>query len=615
MSENRRIVRAAGLVGALTLVSRITGLLRDAVTGYYFGAGPAADAFFVAFRLPNLLRRLVGEGATTAAFVPVFGAYLGEGRTREAERALRATAAVFGLALIGLTVLGVLLTPAWLVLLAPGFAAEPATRRLAERLARWMFPYALLISLVALYGGYLNAKRHFLAPALSPVLLNLAIIAAAFALTPSLGIASLVAGVLLGGTVQLGLQLLALRREGTAVTPIWEPSHPALGEIWRLLAPATLGTAMYQVNVLLSTSIATLLVPGSVSALWYAGRLLEFPIGLVAVALGTAALPSFADQAARQAQGEMRHSLSFAIALTNYVAIPASVALVILARPITAVLFQRGAFTAADVDLTALRSQAYAVGAVGAGAGARHRAGVLRAARSADADVGRRDCLRRQRGRQSRPGRHAAVRGRLDLRHGDRARRRCAPHCRPRPRRFGDGRVVLGDRERHAPRGADHAPPGRAGAGDDRGFARSCGDGGRGDGGAVGMERAARRLDITRGSGGRSGWRRSSRPAGGPSARWRCCWVDARSPRCVARLASVCGAGPSSRRVARQLVLGASRHGGRALSVRRPRRARAWRPATVLRARLETRRGHRAARWPAPTPCGGSAARSGRRRR
>ena len=362
MSENRRIARAAGQVGALTLASRVTGLLRDAVTGYYFGAGPAADAFFVAFRLPNLLRRLVGEGAMTAAFVPVFGGYLAEGRAREAERALRATVAVFGLALIGLTAVGVALAPAWMALLAPGFAAEPATRALADRLARWLFPYLLLIALVAVYGGYLNARRHFLAPAMSPVLLNLGIIVAAVALTPTLGIASLVVGVLLGGALQLALQIVALRHTGTAVTPVWEPTHPALGTIWRLLAPATLGTAMYQINILLSTSVASLLPAGCVSALWYAGRLLEFPIGLVAVALGTAALPSFAEQAARQAHAEMRRSLSFAIALTNYVAVPASVALAMLARPITAVLFQRGAFTAADVDLTAAALQAYAAG-------------------------------------------------------------------------------------------------------------------------------------------------------------------------------------------------------------------------------------------------------------
>ena len=362
MSENRRIAQAAGQVGLLTLASRVTGLLRDAVIGYYFGAGPAADAFFVAFRVPNLLRRLVGEGAMSAAFVPVFSAYLAQNRTAEAERALRATVAVFGLALVVVTVLGVALVPAWLAVLAPGFAAEPATWALTERLASWLFPYLLCISLVALYGGYLNARRHFLAPALSPVLLNLAIIAAALALTPRLGVGSLVVGVLIGGLLQLGLQLAALRREGVAVAPVWQPSHPALGAIWRLLAPATLGTAMYQINVLISTSVASLLAPGCVSALWYAGRLLEFPIGLVAVALGTAALPSFAEQAARQAHGEMRRSLSVAIALTNYVAIPSAVALTVLARPITAVLFQRGAFGAGDVALTASALQAYAAG-------------------------------------------------------------------------------------------------------------------------------------------------------------------------------------------------------------------------------------------------------------
>jgi putative peptidoglycan lipid II flippase len=362
MSENRRIARAAGQVGVLTLASRVSGLLRDAVTGYYFGAGPVADAFFVAFRLPNLMRRLVGEGAMSAAFVPVFSAYLAQGPPAAAERALRATVAVFGLALVGVTALGVALAPAWMELLAPGFSAEPATAALADQLARWLFLYLLLISLVAVYGGYLNARRHFLAPALSPVLLNLGIIAGAVALTARLGVASLVVGVLAGGVLQLSLQIAVLRRAGVAVRPVWEPAHPALGAIRRLLGPATLGTAMYQINVLLSTSIASLLPAGGVSALWYAGRVLEFPIGLVAVALGTAALPSFAEQAARRAHAEMRHSLGFAIALTNYVAVPSSVALVLLARPITAVLFGRGAFSDGAVVLTAGALRAYAVG-------------------------------------------------------------------------------------------------------------------------------------------------------------------------------------------------------------------------------------------------------------
>jgi putative peptidoglycan lipid II flippase len=362
MSENRRIVRAAGVVGGLTLASRISGLLRDAITAHYFGAGPAADAFFVAFRLPNLLRRLVGEGAMSVAFVPVFGRILARGIPAAADAALGAAAGGFGAVLLGLTLLGVAGAPAWLALLAPGFAADPATEALAISLTRWLFPYLLLICLAALYGAYLNARRHFLAPALSPVLLNLAMIAAAVLLAPRFGIASLVVGVLLGGALQLGLQLVVLRADGVPIRPRWRPRHRALGRMLRLLAPTTVGAAMYQINVMLSTSLASLLPTGSVSALWYAGRLFEFPIGLVAVAIGTAALPSFAAQAARDARDEMRDSLGVALSLINYLAVPASIALWLLAEPITAVLFQRGAFDAADVLRSAGALQAYAVG-------------------------------------------------------------------------------------------------------------------------------------------------------------------------------------------------------------------------------------------------------------
>lgn len=359
--ENRRIARAAGLISGLTLASRVTGLLRDVATGYFFGAGPLADAFFVAFRLPNLLRRFVGEGAMSVAFVPVFTEYAARGRD-EAQRALRAVATGFGLLLLALTLLGVLFAPGWLALLAPGFAAEPETAALTVTLTRWLFLYLPLICLVAVYGAWLNVRRHFLVPALSPVLLNLAIIAAAALLSARFGIRALVFGVLAGGLLQVGAHLVVLRAGGIAATPLWAPAHPALRRALRLLAPAALGAAMYQINVLLSTSLATLLPTGSVSALWYAGRLLEFPIGLVAVALGTAALPSFADQAARGAHEALRRSLAFALALTNYVALPAALGLLVLAEPITAVLFQRGAFTTADVGRTAAALQAYAVG-------------------------------------------------------------------------------------------------------------------------------------------------------------------------------------------------------------------------------------------------------------
>ncbi len=364
MSENRRIALAAGLVATLTLASRVTGLLRDVVTGYYFGAGIAADAFFVAFRLPNLLRRFVGEGATSVAFIPVFTEYLTQRSAAESHRALRAVATGFTVILVASTLLGVALAPYWLELLAPGFTAHPDSMGLTVQLTRWLFPYLVLIGLVALLGGFLNALRHFLAPALSPLLLNGAMIGSAVVLVPLLPtpVFALVWGVLLGGALQLAMQLAALARRGISLAPLWEPRHPAIARVLRLLAPSTLGASVYQINVTLSTSLASVLRAGSVSALWYAGRIFEFPIGLVAVAIGTAALPSFADQAVRGARSELRRSLTFALGLTTVLAVPASLALVVLARPIIAVLFQHGAFGRDEVERTALALQAYAVG-------------------------------------------------------------------------------------------------------------------------------------------------------------------------------------------------------------------------------------------------------------
>jgi putative peptidoglycan lipid II flippase len=334
------------------------------MTSYFFGAGVAADAFFVAFRLPNLLRRFVGEGAMSAAFIPVFAESLTTGGPAVAERALRAVATVFTLLLLALTATGIALAPYWLEILAPGFGAEPALMALTLEMTRWLCPYLLLIGLVALLGGFLNARRHFIGPALAGVALNLGMIAGVIGLVTVVDppVFALVCGVLLGGALQLVIQAVPLARGGVSLAPLWAPRHPALVRVLRALVPSTFGAAVYQINVTLSTSMASLLAAGSVSALWYAGRLFEFPIGLVAVAIGTAALPSFAEQAVRGAHGEMRRSLTFAVSLTTLVAVPAATALVVLARPIIAVLLQHGAFGPEDVARTASALQAYAVG-------------------------------------------------------------------------------------------------------------------------------------------------------------------------------------------------------------------------------------------------------------
>ena len=242
--------------------------------------------------------------------------------------------------------LGVLLAPYWLALLAPGFGAGP--RRCADGAADALaVSVSVLVSLVALLGGFLNALRHFLAPALAPVLLNLAMIGCAVALVPLLAapVYALVwPACCSAACCSSPCKSVPLARRGISLAPLWEPRHPAVRRVLRLLAPSAVGAAVYQINVMLSTSLASVLPAGSVSALWYAGRVFEFPIGLVAVAIGTAALPSFAEQAARGAMPSCGAASASRWRSTNVLAVPASLALLVLARPITAVLFQRGAF-------------------------------------------------------------------------------------------------------------------------------------------------------------------------------------------------------------------------------------------------------------------------------
>lgn len=363
-SENRSIARAAGVVGVLTLGSRVTGLARDIVIGYLFGTGLAADAFFVAFRVPNLLRRLVAEGAMSAAFVPLFTELLGERGRPEAFRVARTLATIL-FAVLGLGVLvGVILTPLWIPLFAPGFAAEPGKLGLTIRLAQLLFPYVLLVSLTALLASLLNALRRFAIPALSPVVLNLSIIVSAILFSPWLAtpIYALAWGVLLGGLVQLCMQALALCPHGLLLSAEWKPRHPAVRKVlWRML-PVVFGSAVYQINLLVSTVLASTLPEGSVSYLWYADRMFEFPLGIFSVALGTAALPSLSAQASRRAYDEMRHSLDFAMRVSTFFAVPAAVGLFVLSVPITTVLFRRGAFGAHEVEMTAFALRALSVG-------------------------------------------------------------------------------------------------------------------------------------------------------------------------------------------------------------------------------------------------------------
>ena len=359
--ENTRVVRAVGQIGGLTLLSRISGLGRDMVIGSVFGAGLAADAFFVAFRIPNLLRRLVGEGATDAAFVPVLTRYLPR-RSRAASRTLRAFFGTgLGLLLV-LTGLGIGFADPITRLFAPGFMSDKLL--LTIDLTRIMFVYLFWVGAAALVMGVLHALRHFTAPAFAPVLFNAAVIVSVFGLSAHTAepVLSLAYGVVLGGVCQLLWQLPALVRHGVSLRLSWQPRHPALRRMGRLLLPLVFGTGIFQLNQIISTLLASLLADGSVARLWYASRLFEFPVGIFVVALSTAVLPSLATQAQQKDWASMQDSLGFALRLVNVVTLPAAVGLAVLATPITTVLFFRGAFSAQDVAVTAAVLQALALG-------------------------------------------------------------------------------------------------------------------------------------------------------------------------------------------------------------------------------------------------------------
>jgi putative peptidoglycan lipid II flippase len=276
MSEKHKIARAAGIVSGATLLSRILGFVRDMIVAQYFGAGMSTDAFFVAFRIPNLLRRLVGEGSLTVSFIPVYSEYLHQRSQKESEELVHVSFSVLTVVLAGITVLGIAASP-WIVkIIAHGFAQEPEKFQLTVLLNRLMFPYIFFIGLVALAMGVLNTRRHFAAPALAPVFLNLSIILCALWLSHklSLPILSLAYGVLLGGILQLLFQIPFLRQKKISVRFLFNPSHPGLRRIATLMGPSVLGLAVTQLNVIVSTLLASYLPEGSISYLYYADRLL-----------------------------------------------------------------------------------------------------------------------------------------------------------------------------------------------------------------------------------------------------------------------------------------------------------------------------------------------------
>jgi putative peptidoglycan lipid II flippase len=364
MSETARMTKAAGIVGAATLLSRILGFVRDVIVAWFFGAGLAADAFFVAFRIPNLLRRLLAEGSLTISFIPVFTEYLSRNGREEAFRLARSAFWLLSFVLAAVAVGGILLSPLIVKVIAPGFLSSPEKFDLTVLLTRIMFPYIFFIGLVALCMGILNALGHFAAPALAPVLLNLAMISAVLVVSPRLEIPAvgLAIGVLMGGGLQLGLQIPFVIRRGFRLSIRGPLGHPAIKRIAVLMTPAVFGAAVYQINIFVGTLLASLLPEGSVSYLYYADRLVQFPLGVFGIALATAVLPSLSRQAALRDMEGLRTSFAYALRLVFFITIPAMTGLIVLKEPIVRLLFQRGAFDVATTDFTAEALFYYSIG-------------------------------------------------------------------------------------------------------------------------------------------------------------------------------------------------------------------------------------------------------------
>ena len=347
-SEGEKVSRAAGVVSLFTLLSRVLGLIRDMVIAALFGSALTADAFFVAFRIPNLLRRLFAEGSLTIAFIPVFTEYLTRKGKDDAFEMARVILTLLSLALALITVLGMLFSP-WIVRIqAFGFGGSGMRYDLTVLLTRITFPYIFFIGLVAFFMGILNSVRHFAAPAAAPIFLNLGIIGGAFIISPHLSepIVGVAMGVLIGGFLQVVLQIPWIMKSGMRLLPLWMPGHPAVRRIGRLMLPAVFGSAVYQFNQFMGTLLASFLPEGSISWLYYADRVVQFPLGIFAIAISTAALPSLSGHVAEENLDEYNRTLSHALRLVFFVTIPATLGLIVLGKPIISILFQRGAFSA-----------------------------------------------------------------------------------------------------------------------------------------------------------------------------------------------------------------------------------------------------------------------------
>lgn len=362
-----KLLKATASVGSLTLVSRILGFVRDVVIAQVFGAGSGTDAFFVAFKIPNFLRRLFAEGAFSQAFVPVLSEYKARRDAHELRQLIDSVAGTLGGVLFLVTLAGVAGAPLLIMLFAPGFLQEAGKFDLTVEMLRITFPYLLLISLTAFAGGILNTYGRFGVPAFTPVFLNLSLIAVAIWLAPRMEepVTALAWGVFIAGVVQLAFQAPFLARLGVLPRPRWGWRHEAVQRVLRLMLPALFGSSVAQINLLVDTLIASFLVSGSVSWLYYSDRMVEFPLGVFGVALGTVILPNLSRQHAQASPEAFSRTLDWGLRWVVVIGVPATVGLFMLAGPIMVTLFQYKEFTPHDAEMAARSLMAFSVGLIG----------------------------------------------------------------------------------------------------------------------------------------------------------------------------------------------------------------------------------------------------------
>jgi putative peptidoglycan lipid II flippase len=364
---SRAIFRTTGVVGAMTLISRITGLLREIVYAQTFGASAMMDAFLVAFKIPNFLRRLFAEGSFSQGFVPVISEYKHKRSHDEVRELVAATTGTLGAVLFVVTLLGVVGAPVVILIVASGFKAAGSQYDQAVQMLRLTFPYLFFISLTALFSGVLNSYGRFAIPAFTQVIMNVLMIIftawlAAGSSNPGLVMSI---GVFVSGLAQLLFQLPAVARLKLLSWPKWRPGMEGVRRIGKLMLPGILGSSMAQVSLLIDTQIASFLVTGSIAWLYFADRLMEFPLGVFSIALATVILPGLSAHHAQASRERFTETLDWALRLTLLLATPAAVGMLVFAEPLTATIFGRGKFEERDVVMTSYALMAYSWGMLG----------------------------------------------------------------------------------------------------------------------------------------------------------------------------------------------------------------------------------------------------------